>query len=70
MGRFFLLSSCCEQAAAGMLRPFPVHSVPLESNSADCNVHDSHADTENYMKCGISYEKQTVGEIIVKRGFE
>ena len=50
------LSSCCEQAAAGMLRPFPVHFVPLQSNSTDWNVHDSHADTENWMKCGFSYE--------------
>ena len=40
------LSSCCEQAAAGMLRAFPVHFVPLQSNSPQCNVHDSHADTE------------------------
>ena len=27
------LSSCCEQAAAEMLKAFPVHFVPLQSNS-------------------------------------
>ena len=55
-GKFVSLSSCCEKAAAGMLRPFPVHFIALQSNSTDCNVHDSHADTENCMKCGFSYE--------------
>ena len=30
---------CCEQAAAGMLRAFPVHFVPFQSNSTHCNVH-------------------------------
>ena len=55
-GKFVSLSSCCEKAAAGMLRPFPVNFVPLQSNSTDCNVHDSHADTENCMKCHFSYE--------------
>ena len=50
------LSSCCEQAAAGILRPFPVYFVPLQSTSTDCNVHDSHAATENCMNCGFSYE--------------
>ena len=55
-GKFVSLSSCCEKAAAGMLRPFPVHFIPLQSNSTDCNVHDSHADTENCMKCGFLYE--------------
>ena len=32
-GKFVSLSSCCEKAAAGMLRPFPVHFIPLQSNS-------------------------------------
>ena len=49
-GKFVSLSSCCEKAAAGMLRPFPVHFIPLQSNSTDCDVYDSHADTENCMK--------------------
>ena len=54
MGSLFLLSSCCEQATAGMLRAFPVHFVPLQFNSTQCNVHSSCVATENYMKCGIS----------------
>ena len=29
VGSLFLLNNCCEQAAAGMLRAFPVHFVPL-----------------------------------------
>ena len=33
------LSSCCEQAAAGMVRAFPAHFVPLQSDSTQCNVH-------------------------------
>ena len=45
---------CCEQAAAGMLRAFPVHFVPLQSNSTHCNVHSSRAASENCMKCDIS----------------
>ena len=56
VGSLFLLNSCCEQAAAGMIRVFPVHFVPLQSNSTQCNIHDSRAATENCMKCGISYE--------------
>ena len=56
MGSLFLPNSCCEQAAAGMLRAFPIHFVPLQSNSTQCNMHDSHVATENCMKCGISYE--------------
>ena len=43
------LSSCCEQAAAGMLRAFPVHFVPLQSNSTQLSVHHSRANTKNYM---------------------
>ena len=46
VGSLFLLSSCCEQGAAGMLRAFPVHFVPLQSSSTQPNVHDSHADRE------------------------
>ena len=57
-GNSISLSSCCEQAAAGMLRAFPVHFVPLQSKSTQCNVHDSHAATENYMKCCFSYESK------------
>ena len=56
MGSLFLVSSCCEQATAGMLRPFPVHFVQLQSNSTQSNVHDSHADTENCMEYGFLYE--------------
>ena len=56
MGILFLLNSCCEQAAVGMIRVFPVHFVPLQSNSTQCNMHDSRVATENCMKCGISYE--------------
>ena len=52
------LTSCCGQAAAGMVRAFPVHFVPLQSNSTHCNVHGSHAAAENCMKCGISYETE------------
>ena len=55
MGSLFLLNSCCEQAAAGMLRAFLVHFVPLQSTNTQCNMHDSHAATENCMKCGISH---------------
>ena len=63
-GKFFLLNSCCEQAAAGMLRAFPVHFVPLQSNSTQPNMHDSHADTENCMKCGFSYETDFLGKLL------
>ena len=54
--KFVSLSSCCEKATAGMLRPFPVHFIPLQSKSTQPNMHDSHADTENCMKYGFSYE--------------
>ena len=47
---------CCEQAAAGMLRVFPVHFVPFQSNSRHCNVHGLRAATKNCMKCCISYK--------------
>ena len=50
------LSSCCGQAAPGMLRAFPAHFVPLQSNSTHCNVHGSRATTENCMTCAISCE--------------
>ena len=40
-------------AAMGMLRPFPVHFIPLQPNSTQPNMHDSHAGTENYMKYGF-----------------
>ena len=49
-GKFASLSSCCEKAAAGMLRPFYVHFIPLQSKSTQPNMHDSHADTENCIK--------------------
>ena len=39
---------CCEQAAAGMLRAFPVHFVPLQSNSTHCNIQGSRAAAESY----------------------
>ena len=45
--KFDSLSSCCEQAAAGMLRAFPAHFVPLQSNSTHCNVHNSRAGPKN-----------------------
>ena len=51
------LTSCCGQAAAGMVRAFPAHFVPLQSNSTHCNVHDSRAARENCVTCGISSEK-------------
>ena len=66
-GKFVSLSSCCEKAAAGMLRSFPVHFVPLKFNSTQCNVHDSHADTENCMKYGFSYETDCWGNYCVER---
>ena len=56
VGSLFLLNNCCEQAAAGMLRAFPVYFVPLKSNSTQPNVHDSCADTEDCIKCGFSHE--------------
>ena len=65
-GKFVSLSSCCEKAAAGMLRPFPVHFIPLQSNSTQPNVHDSHADTENCMKYGFSYETDCWGNYCVE----
>ena len=55
-GKFVSLSSCCEQATAGMLWAFPVHFVPLQSNSTQCNMHSSHVATDNCMKCDFSYE--------------
>ena len=55
---------CCEQAAAGMLRAFPVHFVPFQSNSRHCNMHGSCAATENWMQCGISLI-HSFGKIIV-----
>ena len=54
---------CCEEAAAGMLRAFPVHFVPLQSNSTHCNVHGSRTAPENWVKCDISF-KHTFGQII------
>ena len=45
---------CCEEPAAGMLRAFPVHFLPLQSNSTHCNVHSSCAASKNCMKCDIS----------------
>ena len=63
-GKFFLLNSCCEQVAAAMLWAFPVHFVPLQSNSTQPNMHDSHADTENCMKCGFSYQTDFLGKLL------
>ena len=59
---------CCEQAAAGMLRPFPAHFVLLQSKCRHCNVHGSRAATENWVKCGISLQ-QNFGQIIVNWPF-
>ena len=56
MGTLFLLNSCCEQAAVGVFRAFPLHFVQLQSNSRQFNMHDLHAATENCMKCGFIYE--------------
>ena len=67
MESLFLLNSCCEQAAAGMLRAFPVHFVPLQSNNTQCNVHGSPVATENYMKCGFSYETDCFGNYCEER---
>ena len=66
-GKFISLSSCCEKAAAGMLRPFPVHFIPLQFNSTQPNMHDSHADTENCMKYGFSYETDCWENYCVER---
>ena len=55
---------CCEQAAARMLRAFPVHFVLVELNSSHRNVHSSRAATENCMKCNISL-KHSFEQIIV-----
>ena len=63
----FLLSSCCEQATAGMLRAFPVYFVPLQSNSIQYNMHSSHVATENCMKCGLSHETDCWGNYCVER---
>ena len=54
---------CCEKEAAGMLRAFPVHFVPFQSNSRQCNMHGSCAATEICMKCGISL-KHSFGQIL------
>ena len=51
-------------AAAGMLRAFPVHFVPLQSNSTQCNVHVSCVATENCMKCCISPQTSHQSEIL------
>ena len=64
VGSLFLLSSCCEQAAAGMLWAFPVHFVPLQSTSTQANVHDLCAGTEDCMKCGISYETDVLAILL------
>ena len=64
VGSLFLLNSCCEQAAAGMLRAFPVHFVPLQSNSTQPNIHNSCADTKNCMKYGFSYETDFLGKLL------
>ena len=66
-GKFVSLSSCCEKAAAGMMTLFPVHFIPLQSNSTQPNVHDSHADTENCMKYGFWYERDYWGNYCVER---
>ena len=66
-GKFVSLSSCCEKAAAWMLRPFPVHFISFQSNSTQSNMHDSHADTENCMKYGFSYETDCWGNYCVER---
>ena len=63
-GNSVSLSSYCEQTAAGMLRAFPVHFLPLQSNSTQCNVHDSCAATENCMKCDISPQMSHQSEIL------
>ena len=55
-GNSVSLSSCCEQAAAGMLRALPFHFGQLQSNSTQRNMHDSCAATKNCRKCGISCE--------------
>ena len=64
MGSLFLLRSFCEQAAAGLVRAFPVHFVPLQSNSTQFNVHNSRAATENCMKCDISPQTSHQSEIL------
>ena len=38
-GKFVSLSSCYEQGAAGLVRAFPVHFVPLQSNSTQPNMY-------------------------------
>ena len=68
-GNFVSLSSCCEQAAAEMLRAFPIHFVPLQSNSTQPILHHSHADTENCMKCGISYETDFLAKLLLIETF-
>ena len=63
----FSLAAVVSKLAAGMLRPFPVHFVPLQSNSTQRNVHDSHADTENCTEYGFSYETDCGGSYCVER---
>ena len=55
---------CCEQAAAGMLRAFPVHFVPLLLHSTHCNVHGSCAATENCMKCVMLLWNRFLGKLL------
>ena len=65
MGSLFLLNSCCEQAAAGMIRVFPVHFVPLQSNSIQCNVREK--DIPVLMSAAQS-EKLATMELLLNAG--
>ena len=68
MGSLFLSAAVVrKQTYAGMLRPFPVHFIPLQSNSTQSNLHDSHGDTENCMKYGFSYETDCWRNYCVER---
>ena len=43
--------------------------VPFQSNSTQCNMHDSRAHTENCINV-VFHRKQIVADIIVRRVFE
>ena len=66
-GKFVSPSSCCEKAATGMLKPFPAHFIPMQSNSTQHYVHDSHVETENSMEYGFSYETDCWGNYCEER---
>ena len=60
-GTCFSSTAVVSKLLLGCSGAFPVHFVPLQSKSTQPNVHDSHADTENCIKCGFLYETDCWG---------